>query len=114
MWLEALKTLAVLLGILGLIFFLAYAVKRFGIAGAGRDSSQEGWRILGAKSLGPKRQVYLLEAGSKIFLIGVTDKTMSSLGEISDAKDHELLVELSQKKEKSFPTFQEVLRRTQK
>src|SRR5512147_218502 len=93
MALQLLKTVAALAGILGLIFGLAYLVKRFNLAGPRADGGTEGWRVLGIRALGPKRQIYLLEVGTHILVVGVTDRTMATLTEISDPAERAKLMD---------------------
>ncbi|HEY3295756.1 MAG TPA: flagellar biosynthetic protein FliO [bacterium] len=113
MLLQLLKTIAALAGILGLIFGLAYLVKRFNLAGPRADGGTEGWRLLGIRALGPKRQVYVLEVGSHVLLIGTTDRTMSTLMEISDPAEKEKLIGALTKPKRTITSFQDLLRRAE-
>jgi flagellar protein FliO/FliZ len=113
MWVELFKTAGVLIGVIGLIFLFAYAMKRLGLARNSGDGGTEGWRLLGTKSLGPKRQVVLLEVGTKIVVVGISDKSIATLSEITDAKDREVLLNATKKPERSIPNFRDILRKAQ-
>ncbi len=111
MLLQFLKTAAVLAGVLGLIFLLAHFFKRFGLTGTGIGGQKEGWRVLGVKSIGPRRHVYALEVGSKIAVIGVTDKSMTSLMEIADPAECERVREALADKKTPSVSFTDFLRK---
>jgi flagellar biogenesis protein FliO len=111
--LEFLKSLAALTGILALIFGLAYVLKRFKLVGPAADAATAGWRMMGIKTLGAKRQIYVMEVGTKLLLVGVTDKSMSALMEIADPAEKELVLEAISKKKRPGTTFQDILRRAQ-
>jgi flagellar biosynthetic protein FliO len=113
MLLQLLKTMAALTGVLGVIFGLAYLVKRFNLAGPRADSGTEGWRVLGIRALGPKRQIYLLEVGTHVLLIGSTDKTMTTLMEVSDPAEREKLMDAINKPKRAVRSFQDILRRAE-
>jgi flagellar biosynthetic protein FliO len=110
---QLLKTLAVLSGVLGLIFGLAYVLKKFNLAGPRADSGVDGWRLLGTRSLGPKRHVYVMEVGSRILLIGVTDRMMTTLADITDAAEREKLTEALSKRKPMAAGFQDFLRKAE-
>lgn len=44
-------------------------------------------RILARKPLAPRQQVFLVEVGSKVFLVGATKDRLSTLGEIGNPDD---------------------------
>jgi flagellar biosynthetic protein FliO len=111
--LEFLKSLAALTAILALIFGLAYLLKRLKLVGPAADAATPGWRMLGIKTLGPKRQIYVMEVGTKLLLIGVTDKSMNRLMEIGDPAEKELVLEATSKKKTPGVKFQDFLRRAQ-
>ena len=113
MALEVVKMFAVLIGVLGLILLLAYAMRKLGLGGRGSDSGSEGWRVLGVKMLGPKRQIYVLEVGTRILLIGVTDRTMNALMQVDDAKDREMITAALSRKRRPLSSFQDILKRAE-
>jgi flagellar protein FliO/FliZ len=112
MWMELLKTVAVLCAVLALIFALAYLLRRLKLAQPLAEQGLTGWRIIGTKTLAPKRQVYLMEVGTKLLLIGVTDRSMSALMEISDAAERDKVIEAISRK-RTLPSFKDFLKRAQ-
>jgi flagellar biosynthetic protein FliO len=113
MALEFLKTMAVLTLVLGLIFGLAYLARKFKLGGAMSDSSTPGWRVLGIKMLGPKRQIVIMEVGTKLLLIGMTDKAMTPLMQVECQADKDLVIAATGKKKVGGPRFQDFLRRAE-
>ncbi|MFZ5434412.1 MAG: FliO/MopB family protein [Calditrichota bacterium] len=112
-WFQLFKTIAALAGVLGLILGLAYFLRRFNLAGTASDGSNSGWRVVGIKLLGPKRQVYILEVGSHLLLIGATDRTMTKLMEITDPAEREAVIEAVSRKSKAVPNFRDFLKRAE-
>jgi flagellar biosynthetic protein FliO len=113
MALEFLKTMAVLALVLGLIFGLAYLARKFKLGGTLSDNSTPGWRVLGTKMLGPKRQIVIMEVGTKLLLIGMTDKAMTPLMELDNQADKDLVVAATSKRKLGGPKFQDFLRRAE-
>jgi flagellar protein FliO/FliZ len=113
MALELLKTLAVLALVLGLIFGLAWLARKLKLGGAMNDGNTAGWRVLGTKTLGPKRQVVIMEVGTKLVLIGMTEKTMTPLMELDGQADKDLVLAATSGKKSAGPRFQDFLRRAQ-
>lgn len=72
-----------LLLVLGL-FFLAVRLLKPLARGATTTAPPGLVNILGTVPLGPQRQLYLLEVGEKVILVGATSQQLSALGEISD------------------------------
>lgn len=112
-WIEVLKTIAALSGILGLILGLAYLLRRLNLGGRFGESGSDGWRVLGIKTLGPKRQIYVLEVGSSVLLVGATDKSLISLMEIRDPADRQTVIEAVSRKPRGGPNFREFLKRAE-
>jgi flagellar biosynthetic protein FliO len=88
-WLSLLKTIAVLLGVIGLIFLLAYLARRLGLSRYNRGHGGAGLEVIGTRTLGPRRQVVVLKVGQAILLIGATDRSLTPLMEIRDADEQE-------------------------
>lgn len=72
-----------LLIVLGL-FFLAVRLLKPLASGASAGAPQGLVNVLGTMALGPQRQLYLLEVGDKVILVGATSQQLSALGEITD------------------------------
>jgi flagellar biosynthetic protein FliO len=69
---------------LAIVCLIAYILLRWlGRRGLGR--SDVSVRIIGRCYLEPRRSVYIIEAGSRYFLIGVSDGPMSLLAELDKA-----------------------------
>lgn len=91
MGLDVVKTFAALALVLGLIFVLAWAYRRYMPTGVAGVKDRKGWRLLGVRVLAPGKQVFVLEVGSKLLLIGTADKQITPLMEVSDKGDCELI-----------------------
>jgi len=89
-YLEAASALALVLGLLGLFYYLA---QRFNIRRSG-GSSQRQIRVVERTSLGDKRSLLIVRVGQEQFLLGATSSTISMLSSIvcdsfSDTADSE-------------------------
>lgn len=113
MALQLLKTVAALTAVLGVIFLLAWLFRRFNLAPAQGDGAAEGWRLLGIRMLGPKRQIYVLEVGSRLLLVGATEKSLTPLMEIADPAEREKVTQALSKKKKTVASFQDLLRKAE-
>ena len=113
MLLQLLKTLAVLGAVLALILALAYVLRRLKQSGALGESAGEGWRVLSVKHLGPRRQIFVLEVGARLLLVGVTDRTITPLMEITDPAECETLRAAVGRRQRAVPNFHDFLRRAQ-
>jgi flagellar biogenesis protein FliO len=113
MALELVKMLAVLAAILALIFGIAWMFRRLNLGGSGADGNSEGWRIVAVRALGPRRHVYVLEIGSRLLIVGACDRTLVPLMQIDDPAEREKLLDALTKKKRSFPPFQDFLRKAQ-
>jgi flagellar biogenesis protein FliO len=110
MSLDLVKTFAALTFVLGLIFVLAWAYKKYLPAGQIGVREQDGWRLLGTRALGPGRQIFVLEVGTKILLIGAADKSLTPLMEIESETDRKMIVDALHNK--PSVSFADVLRRS--
>ena len=113
MLLQLVKTLAVLATVLALILALAYVLRRLKLTGTIGDAQKEGWRILAVKHLGPRRQIFVLEVGTKLLLVGVTDRAMTPLMEITDSADCDAVRDAVGRTQRSLPSFRDFLRKAQ-
>ena len=95
------------LGLLGGSFLL---LRRFGrnsrfLAGAGAI------KVLARKPLTPKQEIFLVEVGTKVFMIGSTRDHLSTLGEISSPDEVAVLrANLPERKDDSRREFHQSLR----
>ncbi|MBI5058317.1 flagellar biosynthetic protein FliO [candidate division KSB1 bacterium] len=111
MWYEMLKSAAALALILGMIFLLAYLAKRFNALRGRSGQGVHGWRILGVKSLGPRKQVFIVEAGTRILLIGSTDKMMTTLAEIHGDEERAALLGAVEAERPAVASFSDLLKK---
>lgn len=72
-----------LLIVLGL-FFVAVRLLKPLASGAPAAAGQGLVTVLGVVPLGPQRQVYLLEVGDKVLVVGATGQQLTTLTEITD------------------------------
>jgi len=110
MTLDVLKTFAALTFVLGLIFVIAWAFRKYFPGGAPLGQDREGWRVLGGRALGPGRQIMVLEIGSKLLVVGMTKDSMTSLMEVADEADRKIISEALSGK--SGTSFADILKRT--
>ncbi len=80
-----LKTLASLAAVLGLMFVLVIVMKKYLFGFQAKRSTLVSVDILGQQLIQPKRSVVVLKVLNKIFIVGMTEEGMSTLGEIEDA-----------------------------
>lgn len=109
MGVDVLKTFAALAFVLGLIFVLAWAYRKYLPTGSPVGREQEGWRMLGSRVLGPGRQIIVLEVGSKLLLVGMSKENMTALMEIESDSDRKLVSDALASK--PGPSFSDILKR---
>lgn len=110
MGVDVLKTFAALAFVIGLIFILAWAYRRYLPTGTVAGREQDGWRMLGTRSLGPGKQIIVLEVGSKLILVGLTKENMTTLMEIESETDRKTVTEALTSK--GSTSFADILKRT--
>jgi flagellar biosynthetic protein FliO len=110
MGVDVFKTFAALAFVIGLIFVLAWAYRKYLPTGSPTGKEQAGWRMLGTRMLGPGKQIVVLEVGTKLLLVGMTKESMNSLMEVSDETDRKLVSEALSSK--GGGSFADVLKRT--
>jgi flagellar biogenesis protein FliO len=96
--------------VVGLLGGALLVLRRFGknsrFLGAGGPI-----RVLARKPLGPRQEVFLLEVGSRVFMIGSTREHLSALGEFSGPDEvASLRAGLSAREESQRAEFRESLR----
>jgi len=79
-----LKTLASLGAVLGLMFALVLFMKRYLYGYQASSSSLVNVDVLGQRVIQPKRSVVVVKVLNKIFILGMTEEGMATLGEIED------------------------------
>ncbi len=94
-WLIVKASLTMLL-IVGLMFGLMLVVRRYFYAKP--RFANDNMRVLSSMSLQPKKSIYLVRVFNKVMLVGVSDNSIASLGEITD---DEVLRQLESSGEKS-------------
>ncbi|RQV98025.1 hypothetical protein EH220_04055 [bacterium] len=114
MGVEVIKTFAALIGILGLILLMAWGFRRMGLAKGGFEKGVRGWKLLGVKTLAPGKQIYIIEVGNKLLLVGSTDKMMTPLMEIEDFENMDLIAEAVSGSKSPLPSFKDFLRRAER
>ncbi len=74
-----LRTLLLLFGFLTVLVIAAYGIRRWALGGASRGSIP--FSIVARLPLPPKAMVYAVQVGEKVFLLGVTEHTVTMLRE---------------------------------
>lgn len=98
---EATRVIAALSAVIGLIFAVRWAGRRFlGISGGGPTGTCAGGavRVLSRTTLSPKQQLMLLQVGKRVVLVANTGLQMNALCEISDPEEVASLVGEAQAK----------------
>lgn len=109
MGVDVFKTFVALAFVLGLIFVIAWAYRKYLPTGAPAGKDTTGWRILGSRMLGPGRQLMVLEIGKKLLIVGLSKEQISPLMEVENDEDIKLISDaLSNKQSVSFA---EILKR---
>ena len=75
------QTAAILLGVVALAVAVIYGARRMGIGSAGGPL-----RLLGRLPLEPRRSVYLVQVGERVFVVGSSEGGLAALGEMSAAE----------------------------
>ena len=91
-WWSTLAYLVSLFAIFGFVVVMAYFAARFlGGKFAQHAAGGNGGRILEHLPLGPNRSVAVVEMANRVFLIGVTEHSITMLAEITDREEIERL-----------------------
>ena len=78
-----LKTFFTMAFIVGLMIVLLLVVKKYFYAKP--RLMNENMKVLMTMNLQPKKSIYLVNVFGKVMLVGVSDNTIASLGEITDS-----------------------------
>lgn len=84
MALELVKTLFALVAVLGLMFAVVWALKKFFFLGPGSKSELVDIEVLSQKTLQPKRQLYVVKVLNKVLVLSSTEHGIQAVGEIDD------------------------------
>ncbi len=89
--LQGSRVLLALSLVIGLIFALRWAGRRFFITPAGGNASRA-VQVLSRSSLSPKQQVVLVRVGRRVLVVGDNGQQLSSLAEIADPDEVAALI----------------------
>lgn len=90
-WWSTLAYLVSLFAIFGFVVVMAYFAARFMGGKFARHITGSGGRILEHLPLGPNRSVCVVEMANRLFLLGVTEHSITLLSEITDPEEIERL-----------------------
>jgi len=79
-----LKTLASLMAVLGAMFGLVLLMKKYLYGFQATKTNSVSVDLLGQRLIQPKRSIAVVKVLNKIFVVGMTEEGMSTLGEIAD------------------------------
>lgn len=78
-----LKSFAILFASVGVVFLVLMALKKVSKKFTLSNNSVE-LKVLSKLALNPKSQLYIIEADGKTLLLGVSEKSINTLAELSD------------------------------
>lgn len=90
-WWSTLAYLVSLFAVFAFVVVLAYFASKFLSGRFAQMSTSNGGRILEHLPLGPNRSVCVVELAGRILMLGVTEHSVTLLGEITDAAEIEQL-----------------------
>lgn len=90
-WWSTLAYLLSLLGVFAFVLLLAYGAARFLGAHFAKATGATGGHVLSILPLGPNRSVCVVELAERVFVLGVTEHSISLLKEITDPEEIERL-----------------------
>lgn len=106
---ELLKVVAALVGVLGLMVGVVFAMKKFLYGGTSEAAQVVPIEILSQKALQPKRTLYVVKVLNKLIVLGSTEQGLQRLSEIDDESVLESIEELQehrrQEKRSAFSDF---------
>ena len=83
-WWSTLAYILSLLAVFAIVFFMAYIAAKFLGGRFNARISGHGGRVLENLPLGPNRSVCIVDMADRVFLLGVTDQSITLLSEIVD------------------------------
>ncbi len=78
------KTFLTMLVVVGMMFGLLVVVRKFFYAKP--RFVNDNLKVLSSMSLQPKKSIYLVKVFDRVMLVGVSDNSIASLGEITDGE----------------------------
>jgi len=78
---DLLRMILVLAAVIGVVYGIFYLLKR---SGKGQLVQNDAIRLLGSQSLPNNRNLYLVEVGSQVFLVGAGGDAVNLISEITD------------------------------
>lgn len=102
----AVKAFMTMMIIIGLMFGLLIAVRKFLFKKP--HLTNDNLKVLSTLSLQPKKSIFIVKVFNKVMLVGVSDNSMAALGEITDGETLKILESANQKKQ--MKGFSEILK----
>ena len=90
-WWSTIAYILSLLAVFAIVFLMAYIATKFLGGRFNARISGQGGRVLENLPLGPNRSVCIVEMADRVFLLGVTDQSITLLSEITDPEEIERL-----------------------
>ena len=90
-WWSTIAYVLSLLAVFAIVFLMAYIAAKFLGGRFNARISEHGGRVLENLPLGPNRSVCIVEMADRVFLLGVTDQSITLLSEILDPNEIERL-----------------------
>ena len=90
-WWSTIAYVLSLLAVFAIVFLMAYIATKFLGGRFNARISGHGGRVLENLPLGPNRSVCIVEMADRVFLLGVTDQSITLLSEIIDPEEIERL-----------------------
>lgn len=86
---DLLRMIVVLAAVVGAVYGIFYLLKR---SGKGKFVQNDSIRVLGAQTLPGNRNLYLVEVGSQVFLVGSGGDSVNLISEITDKESVDTLI----------------------
>ena len=90
-WWSTIAYLLSLFAVFAFVVIMAYMASRFLSGRFARTSEGQGGRILAHLPLGPNRSVCVVELAERVFMLGVTEHSITLLREVTDEDEIERL-----------------------
>jgi flagellar protein FliO/FliZ len=86
---DLLRMLLVLAAVIGVVYGIFYLLKR---GGKGKLAQNGSIRVLGSHGLPGNRNLYLVEVGSQVFLVGAAGDSVNLISEITDKETVDAMI----------------------